>query len=324
MRIEKWISLVVVIIIGLVVLSSALYIVDETQQVVITEFGQPVGEPVTRAGLYIKKPFIQKVNYFDKRLITWDGSPTQIPTSDKKYIWVDTTARWRIVDPLKFLQSVGSERGAQARLDDIIDSATRDRITSTSLQEVVRNSNREFVVTEVFVQKEQEERREISKGRERVSREILKEAARVVPQYGIELVDVRIKRLNYVEEVRQKVYARMISERKRVAEQYRSEGQGKKAEIEGMREKELQKITSEAYRKAQVIKGQADAEATKIYAQAYSKEPEFYSFLKSLETYQKTLNEKSMIILSTNSDLYQYLKHLLPFVPLAGSGTEKK
>lgn len=324
MRIEKWISLAVVVIIGLIVLSSALYVVDETQQVVITEFGQPVGKPITRAGLYIKKPFIQKVNYFDKRLITWDGSPTQIPTSDKKYIWVDTTARWKIVDPLKFLQSVGSERGAQARLDDIIDSATRDRITSTFLREVVRNSNREFVVTEVFVQKEEEKVGEITKGREYVSREILKEAARVVPQYGIELVDVRIKRLNYVEEVRQKVYARMISERKRVAEQYRSEGLGKKAEIDGMREKELQRITSEAYRKAQVIKGKADAEATKIYAQAYSKEPEFYSFLKSLETYQKTLNEKSMIILTTNSDLYQYLKHLLPFTPVPVGGSSKE
>ncbi len=306
-RPERWIPIGVAVIIGLIVLSSALYVVDETQQVVITEFGQPVGKPITRAGLYIKKPFIQKVNYFEKRLLTWDGSPTQIPTSDKKYIWVDTTARWKIVDPLKFLQSVGSERAAQARLDDIIDSATRDRITSTSLYEVVRNSNREFVVTEVFVQKE-EEIGEVTKGREYVSREILKEAAKVVPQYGIELVDVRIKRLNYVEEVRQKVYARMISERKRVAEQYRSEGQGKKAEIEGMREKELQKITSEAYKRAQIIKGRADAEAIKIYAQAYSKDPEFYSFLKTLETYEKTLSGDSVIILTTDSELYKYLK----------------
>ncbi|RLE14939.1 protease modulator HflC [Candidatus Aerophobetes bacterium] len=306
-RPERWIPIGVAVIIGLIVLSSALYVVDETQQVVITEFGQPVGKPITRAGLYIKKPFIQKVNYFEKRLLTWDGSPTQIPTSDKKYIWVDTTARWKIVDSLKFLQSVGSERAAHARLDDIIDSATRDRITSTSLYEVVRNSNREFVVTEVFVQKE-EEIGEVTKGREYVSREILKEAAKVVPQYGIELVDVRIKRLNYVEEVRQKVYARMISERKRVAEQYRSEGQGKKAEIEGMREKELQKITSEAYKRAQIIKGRADAEAIKIYAQAYSKDPEFYSFLKTLETYEKTLSGDSVIILTTDSELYKYLK----------------
>ena len=311
MRIEKWIPIAVVVIIGIIVLSSALYVVDETQQVVITEFGQPVGKPITRAGLYVKKPFIQKVNYFDKRLLVWDGVPTQIPTRDKKYIWVDTTARWRIVDPLKFLQSVGSERGAQARLDDIIDSATRDKITSYPLAEIVRNSNREFVTTEVFIQKE-EEITNIKKGREAISREILKEAAKLVPQYGIEIVDVRIKRLNYVEDVRKKVYTRMISERKRVAEQYRSEGMGKKAEIEGMREKELQKITSEAYKKAEIIKGQADAKATKIYADAFSKDPEFYSFLRTLESYQDTLNEKSIIILTTNSDFYKYIKYISP------------
>ncbi|MCD6257293.1 protease modulator HflC [Candidatus Aerophobetes bacterium] len=311
MRIEKWIPIAVVVIIGIIVLSSALYVVDETQQVVITEFGQPVGKPITRAGLYIKKPFIQKVNYFDKRLLVWDGVPTQIPTRDKKYIWVDATARWRIIDPLKFLQSVGSERGAQARLDDIIDSATRDKITSYPLAEIVRNSNREFVTTEVFIQKE-EEITNIKKGREAISREILKEAAKLVPQYGIELVDVRIKRLNYVEDVRKKVYTRMISERKRVAEQYRSEGMGKKAEIEGMREKELQKITSEAYKKAEIIKGQADAKATKIYADAFSKDPEFYSFLRTLESYQDTLNEKSIIILTTNSDFYKYIKYISP------------
>lgn len=311
MRIEKWIPIAVVIIIGIIVLSSALYVVDETQQVVITEFGQPVGKPITRAGLYIKKPFIQKVNYFDKRLLVWDGVPTQIPTRDKKYIWVDTTARWKIVDPLKFLQSVGSERRAQARLDDIIDSATRDKITSYPIAEIVRNSNREFITTEVFIQKE-EEITNIQKGREAISREILKEAAKVVPQYGIELVDVRIKRLNYVEDVRKKVYTRMISERKRVAEQYRSEGMGKKAEIEGMREKELQRITSEAYKKAEIIKGQADAKAAKIYADAYSKDPEFYSFLRTLESYQQVLNEKSLIILTTNSDFYKYIKYISP------------
>ncbi|HHF99115.1 MAG TPA: protease modulator HflC [Candidatus Aerophobetes bacterium] len=309
MRLEKWIPIGVGIIIAIIILSSTFYIVDETQQVVITEFGQPVGKPITRAGLYVKKPFIQKVNRFEKRLLTWDGSPTQIPTKDKKYIWVDTTARWKIVDPLKFLQSVGSEREAHARLDDIIDSATRDKITAHSLYEIVRNTNREFIVSEVFVQKE-EETGEVLKGRERISREILKEAAKLTPQYGIELVDVRIKRLNYVEEVRQKVYARMISERKRVAEQYRSEGQGKKAGIEGMREKELQRITSEAYKRAQIIKGEADAKATRIYAQAYSKDPEFYSFLKTLETYTRTLSGDSVIILTTDSELYKYLKSI--------------
>jgi len=186
MRLEKWIPIGVVVIIGIIVLSSAFYVVDETQQAVITEFGQPVGKPITKAGLYIKKPFIQKVNYFDKRLLIWDGSPTQIPTSDKKYIWVDTTARWKIVDPLRFLQSVKSERGAHARLDDIIDSATRDKITANPLYQIVRNSNRQFIVTEVFVQGK-EEMREVIKGRELISREILKEAAKLTPQYVFSL-----------------------------------------------------------------------------------------------------------------------------------------
>ncbi|MBE0479091.1 protease modulator HflC [Candidatus Aerophobetes bacterium] len=304
---EKWIAVGVAVIIGLIVLSSSLYVVDEAQQVVITEFGDPVGEPIVRGGLYVKKPFIQKVNYFEKRLITWDGRPTQIPTSDKKYIWVDTTARWRIVDALRFLQSVGNERAAQGRLDDIIDSTTRDKVTGYSLHEIVRNSNREFVATEVFVQ-EKEEIREVEKGREFISREILERAARITPQYGIELVDVRIKRINYVETVRERVYDRMISERKRVAEQYRSEGRGKSAEIEGMRGKELQGITSEAYRRAQVIKGEADAESTNIYAEAYSKDPDFYSFVKTLETYERTLSGDTVLILTTDSELYRYLK----------------
>ena len=309
MRIEKWIPIVVVVIIGIIVLSSALYVVDETQQVVITEFGQPVGKPITRAGLYVKKPFIQKVNYFDKRLLVWDGVPTQIPTRDKKYIWVDTTARWRIVDPLKFLQSVGSERGAQARLDDIIDSATRDKITSYPLAEIVRNSNREFVTTEVFIQKE-EEITNIKKGREAISREILKEAAKLVPQYGIEIVDVRIKRLNYVEDVRKKVYTRMISERKRIAAEKRSLGEGRKAEILGKVERELKEITSEAKREATEIRGKADAEATRLYGTAYSRHPEFYSFQRSLESYKDIISSNTSLILSPESDLFQYLQSI--------------
>ncbi len=309
MRIEKWIVIGVLVIVGLITLSSTLYTVDETEQVVITEFGEPVGKPITKAGLYVKKPFIQKVNRFEKRLLIWDGKPTQIPTKDKKYIWVDTTARWRIVDPLKFLQSVGNERSAQARLDDIIDSSTRDQITSYPLYEVVRNSNREFVTAEVSIE-EKEEIGEVKTGREVISRNILKEAAKLTPQYGIELVDVRIKRINYVEQVRKKVYERMISERKRVAAQYRSEGLGKKAEVDGMREKELRRITSEAYRKAQVIKGEADAEAIKVYAEAYSKDPEFYSFLQTLDTYKKSLSKDTILILTTDSEVYRYLKSI--------------
>lgn len=311
MRAEKWIIIVVVIIVGLIILSGTLYTVDETQQAVITQFGEPIGKPITRAGLYMKKPFIQKVNYFDKRILVWDGSPTQIPTKDKKYIWVDTTARWKIVDPLKFLQSVGNERTALGRLDDIIDSATRDNITSHLLYEVVRNSNRKFATTELTIERE-EIKEKVNFGRELITRHILKNASQIVPQYGMELIDVRIKRLNYVEEVRKKVYARMISERKRVAAQYRSEGEGKKAEIEGAKEKELRKITSQAYRQAQEIMGKADAEATKTYAQAYSKDPEFYSFLKTLETYPGTLDKDSWLILTSNSDFFKYLKRISP------------
>jgi len=311
MKLTRLVPILVVIIIGLIILGGTLYTVDQTQQVIITQFGEPIGKPITKAGLHVKKPFIQKVNYFEKRLLAWDGLPTQVPTKDKRYIWVDTTARWRIVDPLKFLQTVGNERTALGRLDDIIDSATRNQITSHLLYGLVRNSEREFVETEVSLEIE-EKIGEVKYGREKISRSILEEASRLVPEFGIELADVRIKRLNYVERVREGVYARMIAERKRVAEQYRSEGQGKKAEIEGMREKELQRITSEAYRRAQEITGKADAEATKIYAGAYSKDPEFYSFLKTLDTYKGTLNKDTWLLLTSDSDFYKYLKSISP------------
>ena len=300
----------VLILLGIIVVGASIYIVDETQQVVITQFGRPIGEPIKAAGLHFKRPFIQKANYFEKRLLEWDGSPNQIPTKDKRYIWVDTTARWKIVDPLKFLQSVGNETGAHARLDDIIDSATRDSITNHLLTEAVRNTNRlvekREEAEEVLGAEDALERIEV--GREKLTRGILIQAQEMVPQYGIELIDVRIKRINYVEEVRLKVYERMISERKRAAEKYRSEGEGKKAEIDGERTKELNRITSEAYREAQEIKGTADAEAIKIYAEAYSKDPEFYSFLKTLETYKDTIDVGSTLILSTDSDYFKYLK----------------
>ncbi|GAG01477.1 unnamed protein product, partial [marine sediment metagenome] len=211
MKLTRLVSILVVIIIGLIILGGTLYTVDQTQQVIITQFGEPIGKPITRAGLRLKKPFIQKVNYFEKRLLAWDGLPTQVPTKDKRYIWVDTTARWRIVDPLKFLQTVGNERTALGRLDDIIDSATRNQITSHLLYELVRNSEREFIETEVSLEIE-EKMGEVKYGREEISRSILEEATRLVPEFGIELVDVRIKRLNYVERVRQGVYARMIAE----------------------------------------------------------------------------------------------------------------
>lgn len=311
MKIERWIPVIVVVIVVLIVVAGSLYSIDQTQQVVITQFGEPIGDPISEPGLHVKIPFVQKVNYFEKRVLAWDGLPTQVPTKDKRYIWIDTTARWRIVDPLTFLQSVGGERTALGRLDDIIDSATRNQITSHILYELVRDSGRKFVETEVSLEIE-EVIGEVQYGREKISRLILEEAALVVPQFGIELVDVRIKRLNYVERVREGVYARMIAERRRVAEQYRSEGQGKRAEIEGRRAKELQIITSEAYRTAQEIKGKADAEATKVYADAYSKGPEFYSFLRTLEIYEETMDERTQLIMTTDSDFYGYLKTISP------------
>jgi modulator of FtsH protease HflC len=305
----------VVVFIIVFVASGAVYTINETQQVVITQFGQPMGQPITQAGLYVKIPFIQQANFFEKRILQWDGFPNQIPTKDKRYIWVDTTARWRISDPLKFLQSVTNEVGAQARLDDVIDSATRDFITSHDLVEVVRNTNRlmqddviaaagdEFVFFDDDIEK-------IDVGREALTRAVLEQAAQVTPRYGIELIDVRIKRINYVKEVQQRVYERMISERKRAAEQYRSEGQGRRAEIQGQTIKELDQIQSEAYRVAQEKKGEADAVATEIYAQAYNKDPEFYSFLKTLETYKKTIDENTSMILSTDSEYFEYFKNM--------------
>ncbi|TKJ32545.1 HflC protein [bacterium (candidate division B38) B3_B38] len=307
---KKILPLSIIVILLLIVLASALYTVKETEQVVITQFGRPVGSPVTKAGLHLKVPFIQTANYFEKRLLEWDGSPNQVPTSDKKYIWVDCFARWRIVDPLRFMQSVSTESEAHARLDNIVDAAIRDLITRNLLIEVIRSTNREMELSEE--EKEllslEEIAEEINLGREKITREILEQASVMVPQYGIELVDVRIKRINYVEEVRQKVYERMISERQRIAAQYRSEGQGKRAEIEGEKEKELQRIGSEAYRKAQEIIGKADGEAVSIYANAYNRDPEFYSFLRTLESYRATLNNSSWLLLTTDSDYLKYLK----------------
>ncbi len=292
--------------------SGALFIIDETKQVVITQFGKPVGQPISSAGLHFRTPFVQQAHYFEKRILNWDGDPNQIPTKDKKYIWVDTTARWKIIDALKFLQSVGNEMGGHSRLDDIINSATRDAVTNHLLVDAVRDSNRileskELGEDAIFADEALER---IEVGRQQLTRAILEKAKVLAPQYGIEIIDVRIKRVNYVEDVRNKVYDRMIAERKRAAEKYRSEGQGKSAEISGQVGKELKQITSEAYRQAQGVVGKADAEAINIYAQAYSQDPDFYSFLKTLETYQKTIDEKSTIILTTDSDYYKYLKGL--------------
>ncbi len=310
-KVASLIAFLVILIPALFVI-GAVYLVSETQQVVITQFGKPVGDPITKAGLHLKMPFIQNAHFFDKRLLGWDGDPNQIPTRDKKYIWVDTTARWKINDALKFLQSVGGETGAHARLDDIINSATRDVITSHLLVETIRDSNR-ILETQKDIDNmaiAEEALEEIKSGREDLESKILDRSKVLAPQYGIDIVDVRIKRINYVQDVRRKVYQRMIAERKRAAEQYRSEGKGKSAEIRGQKEKELKLITSEAYRMAQGLRGKADAEAISIYASSYSKDPDFYSFLKTLETYKNTIGNDTTIILTTNGDYYKYLKKM--------------
>jgi len=303
---------ILIIVLGVlltIILANGFYTIDETQQVVITQFGKPIGNAITKSGLHWKIPFIQSINSFDKRILAWDGDPNQIPTKGKKYIWLDLTARWRITDPLKFLQSVENENGAHGRLDDIVDAVTRDFVSNNILIELVRNSNEPLtgfdeetsrdtvIVTE-----------KIEFGRENISSQILKQASELVPQFGIELIDVKIKRINYVEEVRRKVYERMVSERSRIAEKYRSEGQGQMAEIEGKRDRELKIVRSQAYQRAQEIRGRADAEATRIYARAYNNDPEFYSFLKTLDTYKATLDSNTTLLLTTKAEYLKYLK----------------
>ena len=299
-----------------IVLLSGFYTVQEGQQAIVLQFGRPVGETVTEAGLHVKLPFVQEVRRFEKRLLVWDGDPNQIPTKGREFIWVDTTARWRIADAKKFLENVASEEGARNRLNDIIDSVVRDQVSSSELVELVRSASWKVPEDELLkeVPKEQEEelKREIARGREQITRTILAEARKIIPQYGIELVDVRIKRLDYVESVRAKVYERMISERKRIAAQFRSEGEGRSAEILGTMEKELRQIRSTAYRRVQEVQGKADADATRIYGQAYNKDPEFYAFLRTLESYKDKANPSSVLILTTDSDFYKYIKNADP------------
>jgi membrane protease subunit HflC len=303
---------VIPIVIILIALYSAAYTVDETQQVVVTQFGKAIGNPITEPGLKFKLPIIQEANFFPKNLLQWDGDPSQIPTLDKTYIYVDTFARWKVVDPLKFFQTVNNVTVALARLDDIIDAAVRNFISSYPLIETVRWTNRELDTYEVGIEKIQDERiiREITTGRQKIVKKILEQAFPKLNELGIVVVDVQIKRLNYVEEVRTSVYGRMIAERKQIAEKFRSEGQGEARKIEGNRGKELKRITSEAYRTAQEVKGKADAESTRIYAQAYSKDPGFYSFLKTLDVYKETMDKDSSLILSTDSDFLKYFKSL--------------
>lgn len=337
------------VVLVLIVAGGAFYQVDETELVIITQFGEPVGEAITSPGLKVKAPFIHRVRRFEKRILEWDGSPDEIPTLDKRFIKLDTTARWRVVDPLQFLKAVKTERSAQSRLDDLIDSAARDVVSSHLLIESVRNFTRELPVDEV----EASERRMMSDdlpldisaevdagtepdadavpeagqqqavapvpevfilesgqerlGRDRLTQLMIERAQEKLPNFGIELIDVRIKSINYVQEVEQRVYERMISERQRIAARFRSIGDGESAKIRGEKEREILRLRSDAYREAQEIEGKADAEAASIYAESFGQAPEFYTFVQTLEAYKETLTNNSSLLLTTDSDFYQYL-----------------
>ncbi|MHC5076497.1 MAG: protease modulator HflC [Planctomycetota bacterium] len=308
----KPVIIAAVIFLAFIVVMSSAFIVKETDQVIITQFGKPVGDPIVTPGIKFKIPIIQQANFFDRRFLAWDGSPNQIPTKDKRFIWVDTYARWRILDPLLFFQRVRDERGAQSRLDDILDGETRNAIAKHLLVELVRTTNRKPATSEEFTAGEVgQDLAEIKVGRDKITRSIIEAAADRTLELGIELLDLRLKRINYVDEVQQKIFERMITERKRIADKFRSEGQGEASKILGNKDRELKKIQSGAYKTAQEIKGKADAEATAIYASAYNQSQEsrdFYRFLKTMETYKTTLSEKDWLVLSTKVEFFKYLQ----------------
>ncbi len=300
-----------VIVLGVgFVLTSAIYTVTEIDQVIITRFGEPVSDPITEPGLHFRTPFVDTVNRFEKRFLEWDGVPNQVPTRDRRFIFVDTYARWRITDPLRYLETLqGSEITAQSRLADILDGETRNAIARHDLIEIVRTSNRQPANTAVGAEEEPETLEPISTGRGEITREILAAATDAVSEYGIELLDLQFKRINYVPEVQQDVFARMIAERQRIAEEFRSEGQGESARIQGERERDLAQIQSEAFRAAEELRGTADAEATSVYADAYGSDAAFYAFTKSLETYERTMDPNTFFILGTDSELLRFLEN---------------
>ncbi len=300
-------GLLILVVLAVGIYAGA-YTVDETQQVIITRFGDPVGNAITDPGLYFKLPFIEVANFFDKRFLEWDGDANQVPTRDKRFIWVDSYARWRITDPLRFFERLRNELGAQSRLDDILDGETRNAVARHDLVEVVRSTNREPDASLLDSEDETAVLETIERGRQEITRAVLDTAQSRTADLGIELLDFQIKRINYVEEVRRDVFARMIAERNRVAERYRSQGEGEAARIRGERERELKRIQSEAYRVAQELQGEADAEATGTYAEAYNRDAAFYAFMKSLETLEETADSNSTLILSTDTDLLEYLK----------------
>jgi membrane protease subunit HflC len=304
-------TIIVTLLVVWLLLANTFYVVQEQEQAIITQFGKPVGGPIETPGLKIKTPFIQKVHRFDRRFLEWDGDANQLPTRDKRFIWVDTYARWRISDPLLYFQRLRDERGAQTRLDDIIDGETRNAVANHDLVELIRNTNRQPELTDETDMDEATSLVLITSGRSDIQDQILSASQGRVTDLGIEILDVRFKRINYVEDVRVKVYERMIAERRRIADRYRSEGEGEASRIRGEKERELKRIQSEAYREAQTIIGDAGAEATRIFAQAYDRSADtrsFFEFLKSMETLEATVDEKTQLILSTDGEFYGYLK----------------
>lgn len=295
-----------------IVAANSIFVLGETEQAIVTEFGKPVGEPRTEPGINFKTPFLHKVQRFDKRYLEWDGSKNQVPTKDKKFIFVDTYARWEITDPLQFFIRLSDERSAQSRLDDILDGETRNAIASHDLIDLVRSSNREPEITEDFME-ELEVLQEITVGRDEIEKIVLLKANERTTDLGVRILDFRFKHMNYVDEVRDRVYDRMISERNRIADQFRSEGQGEARVIEGNKERDLAKIQSEAFKTAEEIKGRADAEATRVYAAAYNKNRQtidLYKFLRTMESFEKSFDENSSLIISTDSEFYRYLRKL--------------
>jgi membrane protease subunit HflC len=301
---------IIVAIVVLLVIKSSMYIVQEPEQVIVTQFGKPIGDPIETPGLKFKAPLIQKVNRFDKRFLEWDGDANQLPTRDKRFIWVDTYARWRITDPLLFFQRLRDERGAQTRLDDILDGETRNAIANHDLVELIRSSNRTPATSEIDPADEAQ-LEIISYGRDVIREAVLSAAQTRTSDLGIEILDVQFKRINYVEDVRRKVYERMIAERRRIADRFRSEGEGEASRIRGEKDRELKRIRSGAYREAREIRGDADAGATEIYTAAYNRSSDsraFYQFLETMEIYRTTLDAGTQLILSTDGEFYRFLK----------------
>ena len=302
----------VIITIGIIsillIFGGAFYIVNESEQVVITQFGKPVGDPVTTPGLKIKKPFLETANYFDKRFLAWDGEPKQVSTRDKRFININTYARWRISDPLQYAKRLFDESKALTRLGSVLEGATQNAIANHDLIELVRSSNREYLANNVDNEQQSNKDKAIIKsGRDELTKEILELAKESTSDLGIEILDFQFKRINYVPEVRKKVYERMISERKRIAEEFRSQGAGESARISGQKDRDLKEITSDAYRRSQEIKGKADAEAANIYAAAYNKDASFYRFMRTMEIYRETLDKETVLVLSTDGEFLKYL-----------------